>query len=287
MKRLLPLLLALATFCLPAAGLADDAKTESMSERELKRIVLRQRTILEAARDAGENLDRSNTELQLSEVVRDYEALLRKDPQFVPAYIAYGLFLNTTGHAKRSYAIFQRAEALEPDLAVIKNQIGNHHAEEGEYKEAAEYYEAAIKLEPKEPLYHYQLGTLLYEYREFFVDAKLYTRDALLVRSTAAFRAAAELAPDNIAYTYRYAESFYDLPAPDWELALATWKSLGERAKAGVELQTIQLHQANILIQLGRRDEARALLDQISEAPLLPNKQKLVDQLAGSPENTP
>jgi len=286
MKRFLPLLLAFATLLAPLVGFAAGG-AESMTERELKRILQRQQTILAAAQEAGANLDRSNTEMQLSEVVRDYEALLRRDPKFTATYVAYGLFLNTTGHPKRSYDIFKRAEAIEPDLAVIKNQLGNHHAEEGEYKEAAAYYEGAIALAPKEPLYHYQLGTLLYEYREFFVDSKLYARAALLERSTAAFAKAAELAPDNIAYAYRHAESFYDLPSPDWDVALAAWKAIEQRAKPGVEFQTLQLHQANILIQLGRADEARALLDQITEAPLQPNKQKLVEQLAGTPEKAP
>lgn len=287
MKRFLPLLLALAALLSPLAGLAAGGAAESMSERELKRILQRQQTILDAAQAAGENLDRSNTELQLSEIVRDYESLLRKDPKFLATYIAYGLFLNSTGNPKRSYDIFKRAEALGPDVALIKNQLGNYHAEEGEYKEAAACYEGAVALAPKEPLYHYQLGTLLYEYREFFVDAKLYTRADLLKRSAAAFAEAARLAPDNVAYVYRYAESFYDLPEPDWDTALATWKSLAQRAKAGVELQTLQLHQANILVTLGRADEARALLDQITEAPLLSNKQKLVDQLAGTSIKAP
>ena len=284
MKRLLFLCLALATLFAP---LAARAASETMSERELKRILQRERTVIAAAQNAGENMDRSNTEMQLREIVRDYESLLRKDPQFVAGFIAYGLFLNSAGEAKRAYEIFKKAEKLEPELAVIKNQLGNHHAEEGEYKEAAACYEGAVALAPKEPLYHYQLGTLLYEYREFFVDAKLYTRADLLKRSAAAFAEAARLAPDNVAYVYRYAESFYDLPEPDWDTALATWKSLAQRAKAGVELQTLQLHQANILVTLGRADEARALLDQITEAPLLSNKQKLVDQLAGTSIKAP
>ncbi len=287
MKRLLPLLLALVALLAPVTGSAAGGTSETMSERELKRIVQRERTILAAAQAAGDQLDRSSTEMQLSEIVREYEALLRRDPQLVTAYIAYGLFLNTTGHPRRSYAIFKKAAALAPDHPVIQNQIGNHHAEEGEYKEAAACYEAAVRLAPKEPLYHYQLGSLLYEYRDFFVDSKVHTRDALLRRSADAFARAAELAPDNIAYAYRHAESFYDLPEPDWAAALAVWKSIAQRAKAGVELQTTQLHQANILIQLGRADEARALLEQISEAPLQANKQKLVDQLPGTPEKAP
>ena len=131
MKRFLPLLLALAALLSPLAGLAAGGAAESMSERELKRILQRQQTILDAAQAAGENLDRSNTELQLSEIVRDYESLLRKDPKFLSTYIAYGLFLNSTGNQKRSYDIFKRAEAIGPDVAVMVGSgtaILAHHA---------------------------------------------------------------------------------------------------------------------------------------------------------------
>jgi hypothetical protein len=41
-----------------------------------------------------------------------------------------------------------------------------------------------------------------------------------------AFRKAAELAPDRLEFTYRYAESFYDLTTPDWDGALKAWNTL-------------------------------------------------------------
>lgn len=284
MKRLLSLCLALATLCAPFAA---HAATESMSERELKRILQRERTIIAAAQNAGEAMDRSNTEMQLREVVQEYESLLRRDPQFIAGFIAYGLFLNNAGEANRAFAIFKKAEKIEPELAVIKNQLGNHHAEEGEYEKALTYYQGAVTLEPKEALYHYQLGTLLYEFREYFIDAKLFTRDALLTRSAEAFARAAELAPDNIAYTYRHAESFYDLPTPDWPAALAAWKAIEQRSKAGVEQQTVLLQEANVLIQLGQPDSARTVLERVTEEPLQTNKKKLVDQLGQTPDKAP
>ncbi|MBK8477834.1 MAG: hypothetical protein IPL39_16470 [Opitutaceae bacterium] len=284
MKRLLSLCLALATLCAPYAA---HAAAESMSERELKRILQRERTIIAAAQSAGEAMDRGNTEMQLREVVQEYESLLRRDPQFIAGFIAYGLFLNNAGEAKRAYAIFKKAEKIEPELAVIKNQLGNHHAEEGEYEKALTYYQGSVALEPKEALYHYQLGTLLYEFREFFIDAKLFTRDALLTRCGEAFARAAELAPDNIAYTYRHAESFYDLPTPDWPGALAAWKAIEQRTKAGVEQETILLQEANVLIQLGQPDTARAVLERVTAEPLQTNKKKLVDQLGVTPDKAP
>ena len=59
--------------------------------------------------------------------------------------------------------------------------------------------------------------------------------------------------------------------------------------KAGLEIQTVQLHEANILIRLGRLDEARTLLDGITEEQLLANKEQLVAKLpaATTTDTTP
>ena len=95
-----------------------------------------------------------------------------------------------------------------------------------------------------------------------------------------AFQRAAELAPDRFEFTYRYAESFYDLENPDWAAALKVWAALEDKAPTPVERQTMRLHAANILLKTGQRDHARALLDTIDEPALQGQKQKLVAQLA-------
>jgi len=271
-SRLLLLLLGLVFGAGAAAG-------ETMTERELKRIVQRERAVLAAAKPDADRIEDSGFQSQLLEVTRDYEALLKRDPGFVPTYVAYGLFLSKGGESKRAAELFRKADELDPNVAVVKNQLGNYFAEEGMFAEALTHYEAAVKLEPKEPLYRYQLGLLLYEYREQFAKAGPMSRDLVLIRSTEAFGKAAALAPENFAYAYRHAESFYDLPAPDWPAALAAWKALEPRAKPGIELQTLQLHEANVLLQLQHFAEARKLLEDVTEPALQNNKKTLVAQL--------
>ena len=95
-----------------------------------------------------------------------------------------------------------------------------------------------------------------------------------------AFRQAAELAPDRIEFTYRYAESFYDLENPDWDAALKVWNKLEAQAESDLERQTMRLHIANVLLKQGKADLARAQLDTVNEPALLAQKQKLVAQLA-------
>ena len=92
-------------------------------------------------------------------------------------------------------------------------------------------------------------------------------------------QSAHELAPDRFEFAYRYAESFYDLEKPDWELALKLWSALEEKATTPIERQTMRLHAANILIKLDRRDHARALLATVDVPELQGQKQRLAPQL--------
>jgi len=166
---------------------------------------------------------------------------------------------------------------------VVKNLLGNYLAEEGEPVEALPYFMAAIKLAPREPLYHYNLGRLLYAARDDFLKTGLWTRAALDHSMIEAFRRAAELAPDNTEYAYRYANAFGDLETPDWETALGVWRALAQKAQPGIELQFLQLQQAKILLKQNKPDDARALLDLIVEPQLADQKQKLVAQLPPKP----
>jgi hypothetical protein len=166
----------------------------------------------------------------------------------------------------------------------VKNQLGNFLAEDGKPLEAVNYFIAAIKLAPKEPLYHYQLGTLLYEARDDFLKNGVYTQEQLEAAMHQAFKTAAELAPDRIEFTYRYAESFYDLTQPDWDGALRAWAALEDRAPTPVERETMRLHASNVLIKQGKFDLARVLLSTVTDPALAREKEKLVAQLPEKPK---
>src|SRR5204862_3878459 len=137
--------------------------------------------------------------------------------------------------------------------------------EDGKPLDAAPYFLAAIKLAPNEPLYHYQLGTLLAEARDDFLKSGNWTRASLDEAMHEGFKRAAELAPDRFEFAYRYAESFYDLEKPDWDGALKAWSGLEEKAPTAIERQTMRLHAVNICLKLGKRDHAKALLETIDE----------------------
>jgi hypothetical protein len=126
------------------------------------------------------------------------------------------------------------------------------------------------------------LGTLLYEARDDFLKKGVYTRPQIDEAMHNAFKKAAELAPDRIEFTYRYAESFADVEKPDWDGALKVWASLEDKAQTPMERGTMRLQAANVLIKQGKFDHARLLLAMVTEPGLEAQKQKLVAQLPES-----
>jgi tetratricopeptide (TPR) repeat protein len=215
----------------------------------------------------------------LQSVINSYDVLIQKSPDFTPAYVAYGMLLGQVGMTKVAVGILLKANKLEPDIPVVKNEIGRFLAEDGRMVEALPWIMAAIDLAPKEPLYHYHLGKLLTEGRDEFISTGNFTRPALDKAMLDAFRLAAELAPNNFGYAYRYAEAYYDLETPQWAEALAQWQKLDAGVKTPLEHQTLRLHQANVLIKSGQPDAARALIDGVTEIALAKQKQTLLDSL--------
>ncbi|HNC22644.1 MAG TPA: hypothetical protein PLU52_00450 [Opitutaceae bacterium] len=283
MKSLSCFLLLGLVLMLPCALRAEE-KAESMQDRTLRQLVERQKELLAEAAKHGNNFDEDNFKLQLQQVSQGYEALLRENPEYAAGYAAYGYLLWQVGMKREAVAHLLKANALDPDQPLVKNQIGNFLAEEGKPVEAVAYFLAAIRLAPDEPLYHYQLGTLLHEARDEFIKSGEWTAEGLTHMEHEAFGKAAALAPDRIEFTYRYAESFYDLTTPDWDGALKAWSALEEKAPTDVERQTMRLHAANVLIKQGKADHARVLLGTITVPELLAQKQKLVAQLPANAE---
>lgn len=270
--RRLRLLLALP---LLIAAVPRAAETENLAERNLRRIIDRQKEVFADAAKQGDNLDASSLKRRLQEISHDYEVLLRDNPRYAAGYAAYGLLLSKVDMRKEAAAMLLKANELDPDIAIVKNQIGNLLAEDGKPLQAAPYFIAAIKLEPNEPVYHYQLGTLLVEARDEFLKNGQWTRATLDAAVLEAFRKASELAPDRFEFAYRHAESYYDLEKPDWGTALKLWSALEEKAPTDIERQTMRLHAANILIKTDRAGLARILLETVTEPGLQGQKDRL------------
>ncbi|MGC4073335.1 MAG: hypothetical protein QM760_12625 [Nibricoccus sp.] len=278
-------LLCLVCFCAPFSRAADPIEDATA---RLKEIVEAQKKVFAKAEAAGDKADEDELRMQLQQIAQDYDKLLAAHQNFTPAYVAYGMMLGKIGMRKESVSMLLRANQLDTDLPIVKNQLGNYLAEEGRPLEAINYFMAAIKLQPEEPLYHYQLGMLLTEARDDFLKSGgQWTRAKIDDTLHKAFARAMELAPDDWRYSYQYGLSFYELETGEWEAALQFWRSFEKKLKPGVEQQVCRLHQAKVLHELRRTDEARTLLASVDEPALARQKEKIADTLAAADKPAP
>jgi tetratricopeptide (TPR) repeat protein len=280
-----PTLLSLGFFaiCVARSAGADAAPApapETMADQRLRQIAEHQMSVLSDAAGEPDASNDPDLKAKVDQIVHEYESLLRDNPDYAAGYASYGYMLWKVGARKEAVAVLLKANQLDPNIPLVKNELGNYLAEEGKPMEALNYYLAAIKLEPNQPLYHYQLGSLLVEARDDFLKSGEWTRPALDHSMHEAFGEAARLAPDRIEFVYRYAESFYDMKEPDWPAALKAWEGLEAHAQSDLERQTMRLHEANVLLNMDKAADARKVLDTVTDTKLDAQKQKLVARLA-------
>jgi len=277
-----PRIFALVLLCLSTVCLrAQEKPVPASATGALKLLVERQRDLLAKASAKTTEAEVEDLRSQFQELVFDYDDYLKKYPDVAAGYVSYALLLNQpiVDQRKLAAAMLLKANQLDANLPLVKNQLGNYLAEEGRPVEALNYYLAAVKLAPDEPLYHYQIGSLLTEAREDFLKTGAWTRATLDQAMQDAFEKASALAPGNVGYAYRFGESFYDLERPEWSAALVFWKALEAKVAAPVEKETIRLHEANVLIHQQKFAEANALLATVKDEKLQAQKQKLIAQL--------
>jgi tetratricopeptide (TPR) repeat protein len=281
--------LAAAASTTPAAA-ANPAPSPAPAAPEavnaLRDIVARQKAALADARKKDDPVELEDLRPRLQRIVEDYERLLTRHPGFAAGWAAYGLFLcdPAVEDHKAALPLLLRANSLDGEIPVVKNQIGVIMAEQGRVIDAFNYFLAAAELAPTEPLYHFQIALLIAEGRDDFLRTRAWTRPALDKTMLEAFARAAALAPDRTDFAYRAAEAYYDLAEPRWEEAYRLWTALEQRLAGRLETQTVRLHRARTLWKQGLAGDARELLDSVNASELATQKAKLAAEFAADEE---
>jgi len=257
----------------------ETPSSESMAAYLLKDLNEREQSAYKRYERALANEDVHSIETELQSIVDGYEALISAAPNYVAAFISYGMMLHRIGERIPSNAMLIRADQIDPYHAIVKNQLGNYQAEEGNYPEAMGFYQMAIDLRPDEPLYHYQLGNLLFSYKNFFIDDKLFLPEGIDLEIQNRFRKAAMLAPAHLPYRIRYAQSFFDIAKPNWEAALEEWQQLVNFVESPEEKQMMQLYMAKTRFEMGHHTAAQKIIKGIDEPSLEHSKDILLKQI--------
>ena len=253
---------------------------ETLAEKTLVEIVERQHNIFDRAAKEGDHLDQAWLRGELESVIKSYDILIQKNPDYALGYGGYGMLLGKVGMNKEAVIMLLKANKLDPTLSEVKNQIAVHLAEDGKPVDALPWVTAAIDLEPKKPLYHFHLGELLAVGRADFVRTGQFDEAKLDQTMLNAFQQASVLSPGDFPIAYRFAKAYYELGTPRWTEALAVWEKLEQTAANDTQRQLVRLQRVNVLMKLGRIDEAKPLLDTVTNSDLAAEKQTLLDELA-------
>lgn len=257
----------------------QDVYTETMTEAMLKRLREREKIAYKHYETATtkEDIDRIKHDLQL--VVDDYEVLISQASDSADVFLAYGILLHNIGERKAGYAMFVKADKLDPKRALAKNQLGNYMAEEGNYNEALGFYTLAQEIAPKEGLYDYQIANLLQSYRSLLIDDQTFTESELDALMQKSFYTATQKNPSILQYRLRYAQSYFYIAQPDWDEALNEWYELLPMSDIAYDRQLVFLYIARCHIEMENLKAARKALKNVNEPKLQEAKEEVMQMM--------
>lgn len=195
-----------------------------------------------------------------------YKKFLTDNPDHVPAMIAFGSFLCDLGEETHGIDWWLKARELDPNNAAVHNNLANHYSHSGQPKRAIEEYEAAMRLQPSEPVYHFNYANVLYLFRKDAMALKSLSEDAVMEIVLDSLKKARDLEPTNFEYAYAYAETFYRVKRPPWERALEAWEHCLQLDITPVQRDQIYTHVARIYLRLGNTAAARGYLAKVKSA---------------------
>ena len=252
----------------------------SLADKRLADIAQREERIYKKIAEDPEFYSADDIERHVTDLIGAYSAYLVDHPNDVNALILYGKLLRRVGKFDEAFNSFLKADAIDSNIAVVKQQIGTYLAESGKAKAALPFYLRAVELEPDTAIYHYALGELLYQFRDSYIEEGIFTRDALEREMLKAFKKAAALEPDAFDLQMRLGEAYYDLSSPDWKAALLHWNALRERTENPLQAEILDLHRARVMGKLGRGEKAVELAKSVQTSSLQKSKQQVLDEIA-------
>ena len=252
------------------------AYTYTLAEKKLLYIIDQQNRFFERIKSKS-RMSRSDAISIKSRIDSLWEEYLATFPTDTNALIINGKFLRATGDPDTAYKRFLEADKINPNIAVVKQQLANYEAEHGMPYDAYQNMESAIALDGKIAIYYIQLADLLLVYREEFLVKKIFAQEKIDTEMIDAIEQASKLEPKNSKIQWKYARFFYDIGKPDWQKALAQWENILQNfAPLNIDKQTALANKARVLIELNRDNEAEEILKQIDLKNLSPDIKKLM-----------
>ncbi len=127
--------ITLIAYWLVPGGLARGQSTD-LASNQLLAIAEKEAAIYRKIAEDPDFYSETDLDRQINELAQSYRHYLADQPDDVSAYVLYGKLLRRLEQYDQAFVAFLKADELDPRIAVVKQQIGNHLAEQGKGKAA-------------------------------------------------------------------------------------------------------------------------------------------------------
>ena len=201
-------------------------------------------------------LSRSPAPADQQKIEQNYLRIETQHPGSAAVKNTFAEFLWNAGKRPEAVAKWEAAERLVPGNPQVLAHLGSAFLEMGQVRQGSEYLHRASEAAPKDPTLHFSAANALFMFRHEL----LMPEPQAFALATQHFRRASQLSPANAEYAQAYAEVFYSLPAPDWNLALEAWEHL--RTLSQIPDFALS-HLARAHLKLGQETAARECLEKM------------------------
>jgi len=238
-KRRQAIFLLLLTLFGPVLGSSGCAQTELQSAEELLAWEMKVRAEIEAERERFDQLRGEYAELLarqegpqpltqeavdralaaakasrervftlLKEADTAFRTYLKKHPDDHLVRDRWGHFLADHSLNYEAAEVWEELIRRAPDYATAPNNLGTLYTHMGRDMEAIDLFLKSIALNPNEPEFYFNLGTVYATHRKDVAAKFGWDLPRVFREMLRAFGKARELAPDNVEYAREYASSF-------------------------------------------------------------------------------
>jgi tetratricopeptide (TPR) repeat protein len=222
----------------------------------------------------------------LKRLERDYQHFLHDHPNHARAMVAYGGLLYDEEGEDEGARWWEKAIAVDPSEPYAYNDLANVYGHDGRAAKALEYYQTAINLAPTEPIFRFNWATTCQLFRNESHAVYGWSVDEIFQHSMEQYRAARDLDPQNYDFSTTYAETFYQLPKPDWAGAYEAWQFCLRQPLDDRQRQFVYAYLARVCLRLGRVDEARQWVAKISSTDQMATRRVIERKIAELTQKT-
>lgn len=270
--------------------LADD----DAAQAEVGKWIQENQTFKQQGADFSDVTLNSRMDQRLAPVRKAYEDFLRRHPDHARARLAFGSFLNDLSEEDEAVAQWEKARDLDPKNPAAWNNLADHYSRHGAAGKALECLDQALKINPREPVYYRNLGTLVFLERKVAMDHyHLADEQQVLRRALDLYRQARQLDPENFPLATDLAQVYYylkpgkaDDPAQakaaadkQADEAINAWLEARKLVRSDLDREGVAIHLARVCLLHDRLDQARQYLAEIKSPSLAAAKKTLQNDL--------